>query len=141
MILLHLGRDDFGQVATGNISAFQAPESSEQTRIQPPVCATEACQDDLNGYETFAIISQLDPNNLPQSNMAGSGQHWTQSDLTTTLPTTGAVDSQIPPTIPISQTSIHIERCTEPPRDSKGRIICDRDGCSSITFRTNSAWR
>jgi hypothetical protein len=123
------------------MSTFETSESSEQTTIQPPARAAYTFQNDLNGYNTFATIQQVDPNNLLQSSMAVSSQHLTRSDFTTAFPTTEAVDNRILPTITISQTSMHIGQSTEPPRDSKGSIICDRVECGSIIFRTNSAWR
>jgi hypothetical protein len=140
-ILFYLGRNDFGQVETAHTSALQTSESSGQTNIQHRVRAADTIQDDLNGYKTLAPIQRVDPYNLLQSSMAVSSQHLTQLDRITAFPITDITGDQILPTVATSPTSMHTDQSAEPPRDSKGSIICDRVECVSVTFRTKSSWK
>ena len=110
--------------------------------------AAGAIQNDSNGSETFVavdgdptyIIQQTNPNDLQQSSMAGSSWHLTQSNLLTILPATQAAGNQIARTVAVSQTPTNTDRSTQPPRDSEGRMICDRVGCGNITFPRRSDW-
>lgn len=147
-ILLDLGRGDFEQVETGSISAFQASERSERTTMQPLALAAGTIQNDLNGSETFVAINgdptytiqQANPNDLLQLSMAGNSRHLTQSNSLTILPTTQAAGNQIARTVALSQTPTNIDRSAQPPRDSEGRMICDRVECGNITFPRRSDW-
>jgi hypothetical protein len=141
-ILLYLGQNDFGQeVGVSDSSALQPSESSKQTNLQPPVPAADTIQNELNGYEPLDTIQPVDPNGLLQANMPASNHHLAQSDPIIALPTTEVVGDQVVPAVAISPTSIHTDQSAEPPRNSKGNIICDRVGCGSVTFPRKSAWR
>jgi hypothetical protein len=147
-ILLDLGRSDLEQVEAGNTSAFQASERSEQTTMQPLASAADTIQNDSNGSETFVAVNrdptytiqQANYNNLQQSSVVGNSRHLTQSNLLTNLPTTQATSNHIARTVGLSQTPTNIDRSVQPPRDSEGRMICDRVGCGNITFPRRSDW-
>jgi hypothetical protein len=109
--------------------------------VQPSSYNIEADQNDFYGHETSIVTPQANLDNLPLSSVVMDGQDLSQSISTVAFPIAEAIDSQIPPTIPIPQTPRHVNRCTEPPRDSGGNMVCNRDGCNSITFRTKSAWK
>ena len=147
-IILYLGRGDFEQTETGNVSPFQAPRSSEQTTIQPLAPAADTIQNDSNGSETFIAVNedptdtiqQPNPNDLLQLSVAVSSQQLTQSNLLTTLLTTQAAGNQVARTVALSQTPTNIDQSVQPPQDSESRMICDRIGCNNITFPRRSDW-
>lgn len=116
--------------------------------MQTPALASDTIQNDSNGCETVVSVD-MDPtytieqsslNDLLQSNTAVNSRYLIQPNLPTTLPTTQDAGGQIMRTIALSPTSASIDRPTQPPRDSKGKMICDHDGCDTLTFQRRSDW-
>jgi len=83
----------------------------------------------------------MNPNNLLQSTMAMSNRHLTQIDTLMTLPTTKAAGNHMAQTVTLSQMPTNIDQSAQPPRDSEGRMICDRVECGSILFSRRSDWK
>ena len=139
--LAHHSLGDVEQVETNRILAFQASKSLEKTTMQPLPPAASNIQNDSNSYDPTYTIQHKNPNNLLQSTMATSNRHLTEIDMLMTLPTKKATRNHIAQTMTLSQIPTNINQSAQPPRDSKGRIICDRVECDSILFSRRSDWK
>ncbi|KAF2792109.1 hypothetical protein K505DRAFT_308235 [Melanomma pulvis-pyrius CBS 109.77] len=138
----------FEEMQSDHAAAYQASQSPERNPMQPLALASDTIPNDSNGREMAISVGTIptytiEPSNLNhllQSSTAANDQYLIQPNLPTTLPMIQDAGSQIMPTMALSPASASNDQPTQPPRDFEGRMICDHDGCDTLTFQRRSAW-